>query len=79
MSVTSDLFSPFRRPAPKGWNIPYVEVCSAQERIEMVRTMGVADLEKVIALGIYLQSTVRKAAEARLRNLRRATTTGGQP
>lgn len=72
MSVTSDLFSPFRRPAPKGLGIPYVEVCSAEERIDLVKTMSVADLEKILALGTYLQSTVRKAAESRLRRLRRA-------
>ena len=67
-----DLFSPFRRPAPARWNVPYLEVCGVSDRLELVRTMSVKDLERVVAIGWAIQRTVLLAAERRLRKLRRA-------
>lgn len=67
------LFSPFQKPAPIGWNIPYIEACGVDDRLDLVRTMSVKDLERVVAIGWCIQRTVLLAAERRLRKLRKAT------
>lgn len=67
----SELFSPFRRPCPPSWGVPYVEDCSVDDRLHRVRTMSAEDLEKVVAIGWCIQKTVLLAAERRLRKLRK--------
>lgn len=71
-STNPGLFSPFQRPAPVGWGIPYVEACSVDDRMDLVRRMGVDDLERVVAIGWAIQRTVLLAAERRLRKLRQS-------
>lgn len=66
-----DLFSPFRRPCPPHWGVPYTEDCSVDDRLHRVRTMSVAELERVVAIGWCIQKTVLLAAERRLRKLRK--------
>lgn len=75
---SSDLFGPFRRPAPRGWGIDYIEVCGCEDRVRLVRTMSAEDLEHVVANGWAIQRTVLRAAEARLRRLRRAKSPNAQ-
>jgi hypothetical protein len=67
--------NPWVRPAPAGWGIQHVQICDATSRIEKIRTMGIADLERVIDWPGN-QVTVRKAAENRLRRIRRRLTEG---
>lgn len=69
----ANLFSPFQRPCPPVWGVPYVEVCGVQDRLDLVRKMSVEDLEKVVAIGHFIQRTVLLAAERRLRRLRKGT------
>lgn len=66
------LLSPFQRPAPARFGIPYTEACGVEDRLDLVRKMSVEDLEKVVAIGSSIQRTVLLAAERRLRKLRKA-------
>lgn len=66
--------NPFCHPAPPAWGVPYTMTCDAKDRIDMVRQMGIADLEAVVAMRRrhqHLQLTVLRAAECRLAALRK--------
>lgn len=66
-----DANDPFCRRAPAHYpGIDWLCTIAADERIELVRGMDERDLERVIAMP-GVQSTVLRAAEARLKRLRK--------
>lgn len=62
--------NPFRRLAPPGWGIQFVETIDAQSRLDMVRKFDAEQLRAVISMP-GVQKAVRLAAERRLRSLER--------
>lgn len=63
--------NPFCRPAPSccPTSIPYVQVCDVRDRLEMVKKMGLNDLERVVAMGPTVQISVLRAANRRIERI----------
>ena len=65
--------NPFEGPAPPGWAISTIQICTADARLAMVRAADARDtawLEQVLAWP-GTQLTVQRAAQKRLARIRK--------
>lgn len=68
--MTDHANDPFCRPAPEHYPYDWLCTVTAEDRVNLVRGMDERDCERVIALP-GVQRTVLRAAEARLKRLRK--------